>query len=446
MRTYIKLILTWLKSFSMRTISLLVILLISSLVSSSQVIQLKFTALLNGSHVNLDSVRISNLTHPGDTVLHWPDTSLLLGYVGIQDVADNQHSAFDIRLGSSNPCIEKAVIQLYAPANDKVDFIITDVSGRLKQKISRYLVRGVHCFLYSPDKQGVSIVSVSFKSEVKSLKIVYAGPDRGNVILEYWGSGSIIVSGKSKASSQGFVFVPGDSLLLKGWYNGNSIILPVAPQLSSSYTFGFGYTNYCPGLPLFTYGGQVYHTVQIGNQCWMRENLNIGIYVQSTSGSSHSDLHNNGIIEKYCYDNNLANCAIYGGLYDWDEIMQYDTTPGLQGICPPGWHIPTHDEWDTLVSFVGGGWAGGKVKETGFVHWHSPNSGATNESGFTAFGGGGRNMWGAFTGLLDYAHFWSSSQYISDNPWEIWLDGVSTLFSQSTNYKYCGYSLRCFKD
>ncbi len=126
---------------------------------------------------------------------------------------------------------------------------------------------------------------------------------------------------------------------------------------------------------------------------------------------------NNSIIEKYCYNNSTANCDIYGGLYQWNEMMQYTTTPGAQGICPAtGWHLPTDAEWTILTTFLGGeGIAGGKMKTTGTIEagtglWYAPNTGATNESGFTALPGGYRSDNGDFDGLGYYAYFWSSTE------------------------------------
>ena len=88
----------------------------------------------------------------------------------------------------------------------------------------------------------------------------------------------------------------------------------------------------------------------------MNVGVNVGVYVESIdTGSFHSDASDNGIIEKYCYNNDTANCNIYGGLYDWNEMMQYDTIEGTQGICPPGWHLPSESEWDILVNYVGCG-------------------------------------------------------------------------------------------
>jgi len=91
---------------------------------------------------------------------------------------------------------------------------------------------------------------------------------------------------------------------------------------------------------------KVYSTVQLGTQCWMQKNLNYG-----TSLQGNAEQTDNCINEKYCYSDNAANCTLYGGLYQWDELMAYTNTPGAQGLCPPGWHVPTQTEWNTLFSF-----------------------------------------------------------------------------------------------
>ena len=143
----------------------------------------------------------------------------------------------------------------------------------------------------------------------------------------------------------------------------------------------------------------------------MAENLNIGTKINSTTGGQLQT--DNGIIEKYCYDNDESQCDIYGGLYEWNEAMQYVTTEGGQGICPDGWHIPTDGEWTTLVEYLGGNnWAGGKIKSKGAIEagtglWKYPNAGATNESGFTGLPGGDRNYSsGSFDTLGYTGRFW----------------------------------------
>ena len=102
------------------------------------------------------------------------------------------------------------------------------------------------------------------------------------------------------------------------------------------------------GSPVY-YEGEIYTTVIIGNQCWMSENLNVGTMINGVTMPT-----NNGVIEKLCYNNNPLNCILYGGLYRWNELMQYVTTTGTQGICPTGWHIPSDPpEWNILTNYYG---------------------------------------------------------------------------------------------
>jgi uncharacterized protein (TIGR02145 family) len=209
--------------------------------------------------------------------------------------------------------------------------------------------------------------------------------------------------------------------------------------------------------------GQKYPTVQIGTQCWMAKNLNTGYFNNSTpfyDSLGHSDVSDNGVIEKYCYDNDSSNCAIYGGLYDWNEAMSYDTTPGIQGICPSSWHIPTDEEWCSLTTFldstvdcgVTGGTGtdiGGQLREAGFNHWNSPNTGASNISGFSAFGSGYRNKDGGFAHLKKNTLFWTSSvnDTLRATHWGMYY--IYTVISRngtSYYYKSNGFSVRCLKD
>jgi uncharacterized protein (TIGR02145 family) len=143
----------------------------------------------------------------------------------------------------------------------------------------------------------------------------------------------------------------------------------------------------CPGLPVVSYLGQSYNTVRIGNQCWFRENLNSGNMVPVGLGQSNQ--FNNSVVEKYCYDGLPTNCSIYGGLYTWNEMMNYVTTASARGICPVDWHIPSDNDWTVLTTALGGAaFAGGSLKETGTSHWIAPNTGATNFYGFTGLPAG----------------------------------------------------------
>lgn len=192
-----------------------------------------------------------------------------------------------------------------------------------------------------------------------------------------------------------------------------------------------------------TYEGQLYHTVIIGNQCWMKENLNVGTKISGSSNQS-----NNGVIEKYCYTNDNNDCNTYGGLYQWNEMMNYSIVAGIQGICPAGWHLPTFVEWVELASFLGGeSIAGGKMKS--IDRWDSPNTGATNSSGFSALPGGCRVTNGNFSQATEAGYFWSSTEDNSPNTdsYYTYLHySVASVEHDDSSNKYYGYSVRCLKD
>src|ERR1035437_2197706 len=117
-----------------------------------------------------------------------------------------------------------------------------------------------------------------------------------------------------------------------------SLLFVVGLYIPASYS-----QNPCSGIPTVDYAGKTYNTVSIGDQCWLKENLDVGTMINGIDTSK-----NNGIIEKYCYNNDTTNCTTYGALYQWDEAMQYVTTSGAQGICPTGWHIPDSAEFTAL--------------------------------------------------------------------------------------------------
>src|ERR1041384_927807 len=123
----------------------------------------------------------------------------------------------------------------------------------------------------------------------------------------------------------------------------------LSPFLYKAQTFTCGDTL------VDTRDGKKYTTVLIGSQCWMKQNLNYGKTVSSySSTATHSDQFNNSIAEKYAPNGDSTKLPQYGALYEWDELMNYTTTAGGQGLCPNGWHVPTDTEWQTMITSAGG--------------------------------------------------------------------------------------------
>jgi uncharacterized protein (TIGR02145 family) len=207
--------------------------------------------------------------------------------------------------------------------------------------------------------------------------------------------------------------------------------------------------NPCPGLSSINYGGESYPTIQIGGQCWLQKNLNAGVMIDYQFLPWLDDE-----IEKYCYDNDPSNCETYGALYHWWEAMFYgQAIPGKQGICPPGFHIPTQEEFSILIDLFGGhSGAGGALKDVNF--WNSPNTGATNISHFTARGAGTGYNYQGLTGpsdcygLGDISYIWTSSMNNPPNKPALRLANNSTgaHFEDVTAEPYPFGSVRCMKD
>jgi len=210
----------------------------------------------------------------------------------------------------------------------------------------------------------------------------------------------------------------------------------------SVFTFGCGKDNDIIST-VNDIDGNIYHTVKIGSQVWMVENLrttryndgaNIPLITDSASWSNLSTA-------AYCWLDNDSSAykSTYGALYNWYAVNTNE-------LCPTGWHVPTEAEWTTLMNYLGGSdFAGGKLKEIGTSHWLTPNTGATNESGFTALPGSGRSYTGEFGLHSKFGNWWSSTE---DNEYAY---GVGINFDESNLgsffvIKKSGCSVRCIKD
>ena len=194
--------------------------------------------------------------------------------------------------------------------------------------------------------------------------------------------------------------------------------------------------------------GNVYQTVSICNQIWTKSNLNVSHYRNGDVIPQVTDPTQWGSLTTgaWCYYNNdPANGAIYGKLYNWYAVND------PRGLAPIGWHVPTDVEWTSLIECLGGGSiAGAAMKEPGTNHWISPNTDATNSSGFTAFPGGFRyrvqGPQGLFGSLGESTIWWSSTdapQYDALTAWSFGIYGGSALKDHDT--KGLGVSVRFIK-
>jgi uncharacterized protein (TIGR02145 family) len=197
-----------------------------------------------------------------------------------------------------------------------------------------------------------------------------------------------------------------------------------------------------------------YDIIRIGTQTWMSENLKTTRYNDGTviplvtDGTAWEDSSTNNAAA-YCWfaaPNESTNLITYGALYNWYAINT--TTNGNKNVCPTGWHVPTDGEWTTLTTYLGGeGVAGSKIKEAGLAHWITPNTGATNESGFAGLPGGYRNYKGTFYSIGSYGYWRSSTEYNASNAWYRILNfNNGNVYRDSNGNKGGGLSVRCLRD
>jgi uncharacterized protein (TIGR02145 family) len=189
--------------------------------------------------------------------------------------------------------------------------------------------------------------------------------------------------------------------------------------------------------------GNIYNTIIIGTQTWMKENLKVTKYKDGTSiPNITKDNDWRGLnTGAYCwYENNISYKGIYGALYNWFAV-------NTGNLCPIGWHVPSDAEWTTLTTYLGGvSVAGGKLKEDGDSHWTRGNVGATNETGFTALPGGSRVGDLVFCGIGSSGIWWGSSDYTYSNAYVRGMMDYSRSVSRASHNKSSGFSVRCLKD
>jgi uncharacterized protein (TIGR02145 family) len=239
---------------------------------------------------------------------------------------------------------------------------------------------------------------------------------------------------------------------LSGTYSGTGVSAGVfSPAMAGigTFTITYAYSNLygCNGAasqsitviaPLsFNCGNNLtdirdnksYPTVVIGTQCWMAANLDYGSSLSATLTQ-----RDNCTPEKFCYNDIPANCTSAGGLYQWDEIMQYSNVQASQGLCPPEWHVPTENEWNTLFNFyISNGFAGSPLKYSGY-------------SGFLAYLDGARFK-NVNWNFLDFAtFFWSSTPRGNNKAWAHGMNEQNPSVSFYPGNRSNAFPSRCIKD
>ena len=428
---------------------------ITSAIGQRSDLGLTFTGIDSLSYAKLDSIRVINRTGGGEAVLHYPDTILTLDHeTGICKVTYRRES-LQVFQNYPNPVTEKSVINIFVPRKISICLVIADRSGRVILRNEKLLVKGYHSFSFTPGNESLYYLSAICDGQISSIKILNSSPGKGShCSLEYIGCIYALPSLKNSENSRNFIFNQGDKLICVGYKDSLESGILISPLESELLTFQFATNIPCPGEATITYEGQVYNTIQVFSQCWLKENLNAGIMI-----NSFCNMHDNDVIEKYCYNNKEDSCNKYGGLYQWSEMMNYSTSERAQGICPPGWHIPSDEEWKILEGAVDsqygigdsiwdnhefrGSDAGMNLKSA--TGWNAGGNG-TDLYGFAGLPGGYRFNDGFFLACGDYGNWWSSSEISSNNVYYRLLSCYSPGITRDSFNKDDGFSVRCMKD
>jgi uncharacterized protein (TIGR02145 family) len=422
----------------MKNSTIIIFLVLAMLKTQAQDYLISFAGA--GATTSVGTVKVDNLTNGATVTMNGGDILHLSPIGGISNPATDNGTIHVY----PNPMAGQSMLTFITPENGDAIIGIVDLAGKTVCQISGFLSRGENSFRISGINRGMYLVKVTGQTYTYSTKLVSQNSFNGGAGIEYVSSvkSTPVNQLKGVAATINMKYTDGDQLLYKGISGIYSTIVADVPVSNKTITFNFAACT--------DNDGNNYATVQIGTgksvlQTWMAENLKVGIRINGPQAQT-----DNGIIEKYCSNNDDANCAIYGGLYQWGEMMQYATTPGAKGICPTGWHLPTDEEWNTLtVTLLGGdGIAGGKMKASGTVEagsslWHSPNTDATNESGFTALPGGGRDGNGLFGTLGWYGDWWSSTEGNTILAWDRYIDYDYSIVFRSNFQKSNGNSVRC---
>lgn len=431
----------------------------AGLSAQQQNISFTFSAVNNTEWARPDSIRIVNQTRICDTVLYYPDTILVLtNQVGITDKGSTM-DGFRLLKNYPNPAAGHTNIALYIPEKDEVIITLADITGQVKYREQFELRCGVHEFRCITGENGMCFFNAQWRENQSCLKIITAGTNKtAKTSVEYLGMRPETAITKAAEAVQHFQFGTGDRMLYTCYSDSLQSGIIDFPEANRMYTFQFATNIPCPGTPVVDYEGQIYNTIQVFSQCWLKENLNVGEMINGTMEQS-----NNGTIEKYCYNNQPDSCAKHGGLYQWDEMMQYTTGEINRGICPPGWHLPTDEEWKLLEGAADSqygigdtvwdnpGWRG---EDAGYrlrknFGWNCPG---TDEFGFGSRPTGMREEIGIhndqwFHSFGNSAYYWSTTQN-TQNTSKIYhylpciIDGAG----QGVWSVPAGMSVRCIKD
>lgn len=417
----------------MKTITFLILPLLFVISFSSFGINYTINFTGSGVSTTVDDVIVQNLTQgtsvtvPSGNVLRLLDTTTSVESLKFADEAIHIYPNSD----------GKSMISFFSKQAGETQINVVNIAGMKIAGLSIMLQSGINSFQLSPPN-GVSIIQVLGNNYSYSTKILNQINTTNKLEIKYVGIQKIGNSGiqKVKNSETTMLYTSGDQLIFKAISGNFSTIVADIPTESKTINFDF---TACVDAD-----GNNYTTVLIGSQTWMAENL------KTTKFNDNSDVPlvtlntawNNLSTPGYSWYNNDETTYKnkYGALYNW-----YAVNAG--NLAPTGWHVPSDAEYTTLTTYLGGlTVTGGKLKEKGILNWTTPNTGATNQTGFTALPSGYRNVNGTYANVNSTTLFWSTTPGATIYAYGRRLDFNQNAVTAQSYQKVFGFSVRCIKD
>ena len=459
------------------TIFIVTVLCTVAVFAQAQPVTLTFTGRdANSQYLPLTRVVVSNLTKDWQETLLWPDTVLVMTATGIEDFETFQETSLRLSQNNPNPFDGTTYLNLSVAEPGDVAIEITDITGRIVGANHYSSIQpGIHEIRITLSSAGVYFLTARQNGRTASVKMVNLGNGGGDAVtvvgsVETFHETSLLQSKNAHRGVTDNPFEAGDQMEYVGYavVNGEEVESShVVQTQNASQTIVLSFPQPCSGVATVTdYDGNVYNTVQIGDQCWTRENLRATHYSDGTPIPAGGD--NYSSTEPYYYDYSSSGIPLVerGYLYNWPTAMHgaasSNAVPsGVQGLCPTGWHLPSDAEWTQLTDYVsanyvcgGDSWKNAKaLASTAWwlndEHCYDPcdvgyDPSTNNASGFGAVPAG---YWhdGLYEGFY-YAGFWSSTEDGSGYAWCRGLSYDGAGVYRSNNGNGVGRSVRCVRD
>jgi uncharacterized protein (TIGR02145 family) len=407
-----------------------------SLTSNGQNYNLTFSG--TGASSNVSTVNVENLTSGTTLTLSGSDILRLTGTTNVNSIENKKSS--ELRF-YPNPMVDNAVLEIFPSESGDAIISVHDMSGRLMVQVKYYLEKNIQEFRLSGINSGLYLVSVKGEKYQYSGKLLSISSSAENVRIEKINSKYVFDNKIINLDSKGLLatvdmaYTTGDRLKFTGISGNFSTVITDIPLSDKTITFDF--------LSCTDGDNNNYSIVVIGTQTWMAENLKTTKYNDAVSIPNVTDNFDWYYLRTPAYrwyNNDISYKNTYGALYNW-----FCAKTAM--LCPTGWHVPDDNDWMILIEYSGSfGSAGWRLKESGTSHWSSPNSGVTNETGFTALPGGENS---GNTGSYDigrYATLWSTSEFDFQSANSVFLTYNYANVSIVTDSKGQGFSVRCIKD